>query len=97
MCWWNFKVLNYPIGSQEIVSNVSKQGVARLAKQASNVTSLVVVIDGKPPHLPAGPFADVADASLRLVESLVLLQGKAVGLEYPSAVSGPFLGFLEGT
>lgn len=95
--WGLTQVLERSLKELSIIPSVSEDGVAGLAQEPSNVTAVVIVVDRKSTHLPRGSLADVADASLRLVEGLVLLQGKAVGLEYPTAVSGPFLGFLEGS
>jgi hypothetical protein len=75
---------------------VSEDVVTRRAQQATNVTGLVVVVDCQLLSLTGRTLADVADASLCLVERLVLLWGESVPLTYPTAVSGLSEGLQAG-
>ena len=54
--------------------------VTRAAEKAAYVAGIVVVVYGKLPALTSSPLADVAPATLRLVNLLVLLGCNAVGL-----------------
>lgn len=90
------QVARCPVEHLDSIPGVSEHTVTRRAKQASHVPCCVVVVDSQLLTASSSSPAYVADASLRLVERLVLLLGKSVPLVDCSAVSGLSAGLQDG-
>ena len=96
-CGWIAEILAEPVSHLRIISHVGKRGITGATRHGSYIAGGVIVLDRQHFRGAGSPTAQPADATLGLIEGLVLTGLKSVRLEDIQLVSGILTGRLDGT